>query len=154
MVMRTGCGVQRLSTKGTALLLFAYLLVPINVVRAQVQTGSVIGVARDESAAILPGVTVTLTSAAAPTRPLTTVTDTLGTYRFPSVAPGVYRLTITLEGFATYLETDLQVAVASTVERDVALKASQLAETITVTGRAPVVDATKVAVTANIPAVL
>ena len=50
-------------------------------VRAQFNR-SVIGVARDESAAVLPGVTVTLTSAAAPTRPLSTVTDALGTYRF------------------------------------------------------------------------
>src|ERR1700730_16771943 len=108
MVMRSGCGFQRLFAKGVAALLFAYLLVPGGAVRAQVQTGSVIGVARDESAAVLPGVTGMLTSAAAPPRPLSTVTDALGTYRFPSVVPGLYRLTITLEGFATYLEMDLQ----------------------------------------------
>jgi len=44
--------------------------------------------------------------------------------------------------------------VAATVERDVALKPSQLSETITVNGRAPIVDSTKVAVTANIPSTL
>jgi hypothetical protein len=133
---------------------FVYLLAPGEVIHGQVQTGTVVGVARDESNAVLPGVTVTLTSPAAPTRPLSTVTDAEGTYRFTSLAPGIYRLTVTLEGFATYVETDLQVAVAATVEREVALKPSQLAETITVTGRAPIVDGTKVAVTANIPAVL
>jgi hypothetical protein len=154
MVIRRCSGSRRLFAKAVVMLLFTYLLIQGQVVRAQVQTGSVTGLVKDESTAVLPGVTVTLTPPASASPPISVVTDGEGRYRFPSVPPGVYRLAIALDGFATYVETDLQVAVASTVALDVALKPSQVEETITVSGRAPVVDATKVAVTANIPAAL
>jgi hypothetical protein len=142
-----------LASSATALL-FACTLLAGETLRAQVQTGSVVGTVKDESSAVLPGVTVTLAPSGSARTPITVVTDTVGYYRFPSIAPGTYRLTVMLDGFATYLETDLQVDVAATAERNVSLKPSQVSETITVSGQAPVVDATKVAVTANIPAVL
>jgi len=44
-------------------------------VEAQVLTGNIIGVVRDESRAILPGVTVTVSSPALPGGPATTVTN-------------------------------------------------------------------------------
>jgi hypothetical protein len=139
---------------GLIALVCATLWTSGNSLEAQVQTGSVVGSVKDDSNGVLPGVTVTLAPSAAKSTPVTVVTDEVGYYRFPAVGPGTYKLTVMLEGFATYLETDLQVAVAATIERDVTLKPSQLAETITVSGRAPVVDVAKVAVTANIPAVL
>src|SRR5579862_6285342 len=141
---------RRLCGASAGVVLAAAALLLGDVVHAQVQTGSVIGVAKDESGGVLPGVSVTLASPDSP--PLTVVTDEAGRYRFPSVSPGMYTLTITLDGFSTYIEKDVQVPVAGTIERGVSLKPSQLEETITVSGRAPVVDATKVAVTANIPA--
>jgi Carboxypeptidase regulatory-like domain len=144
---------RRLFARSAVVLLFTCLLASGDVVRAQVQTGTVTGLVKDQSSAITPGVSVTLTSPVAlPGGPVTTVTDTEGRYRFPEVPPGVYTVTVMLDGFATYVEKDVAVAVAGTVELDVALKPSQVSETITVTGQAPVVDPTKVAVTASVPA--
>jgi hypothetical protein len=154
MATRNGNYVLRFVASSAVALLFAYVLTSGDTLSAQVQTGSVIGTVKDESSAVLPGVTITLASSGSARIPITVVTDAVGLYRFAAVPPGTYKLTITLEGFATYLETDLQVGVAATVERNVSLKPSQVSETITVTGQAPVVDSTKVAVTANIPAVL
>ena len=67
---------------GIALLLFAFA------VEAQISTGSIIGVVRDESNAVLPGVSVTLTSDVLPGGPATEVTNAQGEYRFARLAPG------------------------------------------------------------------
>src|SRR4030095_14282893 len=76
-------------------------------VEAQVLTGNVIGIVTDESRAVLPGVTATLTSSALQGRPREGITDEQGRYRFTSLPPGTYTLTLTLSGFATYQEEDL-----------------------------------------------
>src|SRR5690348_9946469 len=67
------------------LLVVAALAVPAF---AQEQRGSIEGVVRDSSGAVLPGATV---EAKAPTGAvLSTVSDAVGVYRFPSLAPGTY----------------------------------------------------------------
>src|SRR5262245_53494119 len=76
---------------------------------AQVTTGNIIGVARDESNALLPGVTATLVSPALPGGPLTSVTNGQGEYRFSGLQPGSYALKLEMQGFATYEEIDLRV---------------------------------------------
>src|SRR5947208_16066207 len=60
---------------------------------AQEQRGTIEGVVKDTSGAVLPGVTVEARSAAGAV--LTTVTDGTGTYRFPSVLPGTYEVSAT-----------------------------------------------------------
>ena len=52
---------------------------------------------------------------------------------------------MTLTGFKTYIEHDLQVTVNGTVERNVALPVASVEETITVSGQSPVVDTRQVA---------
>ena len=61
-------------------------------------TGSISGEVKDEQGGVLPGVTVTATSPAAPGA-LTAVTNEAGIYRFPAVPPGAYALTYELAGF-------------------------------------------------------
>jgi hypothetical protein len=129
-----------------ALLLFAFAA------EAQLLTGSIIGTVRDESNAILPGVTVTLTSPVMPGGPVTEVTNAQGEYRFTRLAPGSYELKVSLPGFGTYQETDLRVAVGGTTERAVTLKLGAVTETITVSGESPVVDTRKSGITNNIAA--
>ena len=67
---------------------------------AQRTTGTIIGSVTDESGAVLPGVTVTLSGVAAQGKPVD-ATGPTGAYRFPSLAPGTYTLTFALAGFAT-----------------------------------------------------
>ena len=119
---------------------------------AQVSTGSIIGIVRDESNAVLPGVTVVLTSQLMPGGPATEVTNAQGEYRFTRLAPGSYELKVSLPGFGTYQETDLRVAVGGTTERAVTLKLGAVTETITVSGESPVVDTRKSGITNNIAA--
>ena len=65
---------------------------------AQEQRGSIEGIVKDASGAVLPGVTVTATAASG--AKLEAVTDAEGVFRFPSVAPAVYTVAANLTGFS------------------------------------------------------
>jgi hypothetical protein len=70
-------------------------------VRASAQaTGSVTGTVSDDTGGILPGVSVTLTSAGSQTLS-ETVTDATGTYRFDNVPAGAAEVTFRLINFST-----------------------------------------------------
>ncbi len=107
---------------------------------AQVLPGTMIGVVRDESGAVLPGATVTVTSPALPGGPVSVVTGTQGEYRVTGLVPGTYALSIALQGFGTYNESDLRVTVGGTTERNVRLPLATVQENVTVTGASPLVD--------------
>jgi outer membrane receptor protein involved in Fe transport len=115
---------------------------------AQRTTGDLRGVVSDNTGGVLPGVTVTLTGPGVPGTP-TTVTNETGVYRFPSLPPGIYSLTFELAGFATLRREQLTVALGGTTDINVAMQLSTQQETITVTGEAPVVDATTTQVSTN-----
>ena len=118
---------------------------------AQITTGNIIGIVHDESGAVLPGVTVTVSSEGLP--PQTTITNERGEYRFIRLQPGMYALAVELPGFSQYEETDLRVLAAGTIERIVALKVASVAAEITVSGQAPVVDVRTAGIQNSIPAV-
>jgi len=101
---------------------------------------SLVGVARDTSGAVLPGVTVEASSPALIEKVRSVVTDAQGAYRIVDLRPGPYTVTFTLPGFQTFRRTgiELRAEFAATVDAELALGA--LEETITVTGEAPLVD--------------
>src|SRR5687767_1990858 len=92
-----------------ALLLLAALAVPA---LAQDQRGSIEGVVRDASGAVLPGATVDAQSNVGPVA--TTISDGSGVYRFPSLAPGNYKVTANLQGFVAREVVDVRVALGQT----------------------------------------
>jgi hypothetical protein len=116
---------------------------------AQRTTGAIVGTVTDESGAVLPGVTVTLSGAGVAGTP-TTVTGETGTYRFPQLPPGEYNLSIALQGFATVSRERVIVPLGETVEIPVQLKVSTLQETVTVTGASPVVNTASAEVSTNL----
>ena len=65
---------------------------------AQEQRGSILGVVKDASGAVLPGVTVEARSPSV-VGVRSTVTDDQGIYRFPALPPGTYQVTANLQGF-------------------------------------------------------
>jgi hypothetical protein len=134
-----------------AILVIVGLLALVGAAHAQILTGRIIGAVRDESGAVLPGVTVTLTSPALPAGPQTVVTNERGEYRFTELTPGSYDLEASLQGFTKYHEAGLQVVVSGTIERIVGLKVGALEETITVSGESPMVDPRRVGTSVNIP---
>ena len=93
------------------LLMCAVLLVAASAA-AQVQTGSIVGVATDPSNAVLPGVTVSLSGERLIGGVQTQVTDATGTYRFDRLPPGAYTVKFELPGFKTVTRDGIQISVA------------------------------------------
>jgi hypothetical protein len=120
-------------------------------VHAQILRGRIVGTVRDESGAVVPGVTITLTSPALPGGPSTAVTDAKGEYRLTELTPGVYALHAELSGFATYQEDGLRVGANATLERHVRLRVAAVEETISVSGATPIVDARQTALSIALP---
>src|SRR5690242_6925752 len=89
--------------------LFVLFALPLPAL-AQTTTGVIRGTVTDESGAVLPGVTVTIRSRAVPGAP-TTVTNESGVFRFPTLPPGSYDVTVELQGFATQTQTGVPVAL-------------------------------------------
>ncbi len=97
---------------------FASLAVALFVVvasaHAQTGDGSLRGYAKDEQGAVLPGVTMTATSAALLT-PVIGVTDNGGYYRLLNLPPGTYTITAELAGFASYRREGIIMRAGTTL---------------------------------------
>src|SRR5436190_9022267 len=78
---------------------------------AQVQTGSILVRAVDEQGAMVPGVSITITSPVLVAGSMSAVTDAGGVYRFPSLVPGTYTIKLELAGFRTLQRENLVVLV-------------------------------------------
>ena len=130
---------MRVRLSAAVLILIAGLVVATKPVLAQQTTGEVVGSVKDESGGVLPGVTVSIKG---PTIVGTrsAVTNETGFYRFPALPPGTYTLTFALSGFSTLNREGIRVRLGATQEENAALKISQLAEEVTVTGEASVID--------------
>ena len=115
----------------------ATLLVLFTVnVFAQIQSGNIYGqvIAKDGSA--LPGVTVTLSGIGAPQ---TFVTDTDGHFRFINLSPGAYQIKAELAGYGAATRQGVRVSIGSNADVTMTLNPS-VAESITVTAEAPLLD--------------
>jgi hypothetical protein len=116
------------------------------------QLGTMAGVVKDPSGAVLPGVTVEVTSPALIEKLRTVVTDGSGQYRIVNLPPGTYAATFTLTGFSTVKHDGVEVSVAVNAQVNAEMKVGAVAETITVTGETPVVDIQSAAQTRSVTA--
>src|SRR6266851_5583759 len=105
---------------------------------AQEQRGSIEGVVKDTTGAVLPGATVEARSAAGAV--LSTTTNGSGVYRFPSVLPGTFEISASLQSFKPEKVPDILVALGQVKKVDFTLKPASLTEVVTVTAESPVVD--------------
>jgi hypothetical protein len=114
---------------------------------AQLRTGNIYGKITDGENP-LPGVNVTLTSSNL--APLTTTTNVLGIFRFPSLSPGSnYALKAELQGFKSSTKTDIVVSIGVNAEINLQMEQGMLQEQITVIAKTPVVDSKKTTVATN-----
>ncbi|MBF8301326.1 MAG: TonB dep Rec protein [Acidobacteria bacterium] len=109
-------------------------------IAGQAQEASIIGQVTDASGAVLPGVTVMATSPALQVPQVTDVTNERGEYRLTPLPIGTYAVQYELQGFGTLRRQDIRLTTGFTARVDVALNVGALAESITVSGAAPVVD--------------
>src|SRR5437762_8140359 len=121
------------------LLIAAVSLSPISS-RAQTASGTIAGIVRDTSGAVIPGVTVEASSPALIEKARSVVTDTQGLYRVVDLRPGTYAVTFTLPGFATFKRDGIELTTGFTAQVNADMKVGTVAETITVSGEASVVD--------------
>src|SRR5437667_4907689 len=101
---------------------------------------SITGVAQDTSGAVVPGVTVGTASPALIEKVRSVVTDGTGQYKVVDLRPGTYSVTFTLTGFNAFKRDGIELAGSFTATVNAELRVGAVAETVTVTGDAPVVD--------------
>ncbi len=127
------------------------LLVVAATAAAQERTGSIAGTIKDSSGGILPGVTIQATSPSL-VGTQTAISDAQGNYRFPSLTPGVYEVTATLQGFTASRAREVRLAIGQALKIDLALSLATLTESVTVTAEIPIIDVKQNAATASITA--
>jgi len=130
---------MRKAKLGVFLFFFAFLA---GILAAQdtLQTGNISGTVIDAEENALPGVTITITSAALLKGTASTTTSSMGTFRFSFLSPGSYEMTFTLSGFKTIKKTGVEISIRKTTSMRVTMEVSALEESVTVIGESPVVD--------------
>lgn len=101
---------------------------------------SLTGTVRDSSGAVLPGVTVEASSPVLIEKVRSAVTDGSGQYRIVDLRPGAYVVTFTLTGFAPVKREGIDLTGSFTATINADLQVGSIAETLTVSGAAPIVD--------------
>ena len=108
---------------------------------AQTVLGRVAGSVLDASGGVLPGATITLTNVAT-NQVSTAVSSETGTFRFPQVPAGTYKIVIELEGFKTATFNQVIVNVGTEYSLTAKLELGQLSETVEVVAGVSLVKTT------------
>src|SRR5689334_22306873 len=119
------------------------LVVSVSSAWAQNQTGEIFGKVTDESGAVLPGATVTITSPVL-LQPLTATTSETGSFQFSRLDVGTYTVKFELLGFKSIVKEGIQITVGFNANVSTQLGVTALQETVTVTGQSPIVDTKEV----------
>ncbi|MBI4454352.1 MAG: carboxypeptidase regulatory-like domain-containing protein [Acidobacteria bacterium] len=116
---------------------------------AQTATATISGSVRDETSAVLPGVSVTV-------RHLDTgasraiVTDDSGRYHLPNLSLGSYEVQAELAGFQTSVRSGITLSVGQEAVLDFVMRVGEISEKVMVTGEAALVETTSSAVRATV----
>jgi hypothetical protein len=116
-------------------------------VTAQAQEATVNGTITDMTGGVLPGVTVTALHSATGNS-FVGVTDERGAYRIP-VRVGMYRLALDLTGFSSVART-VEVLLGQTLTINLQMETAGVQESVTVTGEAPLIQASDSTLAGNI----
>src|SRR6266571_2146579 len=114
----------------------AFTLLPA-IVSAQ---SAIIGVVKDSSGGVLPGVTVEAGSPALIEKVRAVATDAQGRYAIVDLRPGMYKVTFTVQGFNTFVQDRIELPSNFTVTVNADLHVGGVEESVTVAGQSPVVD--------------
>ncbi|PYU97242.1 MAG: hypothetical protein DMG08_00010 [Acidobacteria bacterium] len=129
-------------TDRTKLFLFSFLLmttlIPATAL-GQAYSGSLTGVIKDPSGAVVPAAEVKLTDANKGYS-LDVKSDELGRYLLRSLPPGTYRLSIVASGFRAYVQQGIVLDVGQNASIDVALQLGEQSDTVQVSGEAPLLQ--------------
>jgi hypothetical protein len=122
-----------------ALLLCTALCFLPSPAQAQSET-AIAGTVTDTTGAIMPGVTIEVSSPALIEGVRAAVTDGQGRYNVTNLRPGTYTVTFTLAGFSIVKREGIVLNAGFTAPVNAQMKVGSLEETVTVTGASPTVD--------------
>ena len=111
------------------LLLLAFNLAP-NIALAQAPTGIILGTVVDESGAVVPNATITITNKATGV-PRTATTNVDGTFSAPALPSGQYEVRVEVQGFRTVIR-EAQVEAGTSTTVNLALSVGTSKEVVTV----------------------
>jgi len=99
------------------------------------QNSTITGTVVDKEGAAIAGANLVLTNTATGNSD-STDSNGAGVFTFPALNVGTYKLTVTANGFQTYVQTGLQVNVSQTLRTDVTLTIGAVSQTVTVAAQA------------------
>src|SRR5579864_5578065 len=131
---------QMISHPRTRLLIFlGVLIMAAPTALSQTESATVSGRVTDASGSVVPGTEVQLQSTERGTSQQA-LSNQAGIFSFPSVQPGQYHMTIRKTGFRQIEFVGLVVNVQDHIEKNFQLQVGSVAESVTVTGGAPLVN--------------
>jgi hypothetical protein len=107
---------------------------------AGAQTSTIAGQVTDTSGAVLPGVTVEVSSPALIEKVRSATTDGNGRFSIVQLRPGVYTVEFALPGFSTVRRENVELTSDFTATIDAEMRVGAVEETITVAAESPIVD--------------
>src|SRR5260370_36034797 len=106
----------------------------------QSDTGTITGIVRDSSAAVIARVKITVTDIGANAEVFSATTDAAGRYTAPALRPADYVLTAEAPGFKKDVRRGLNLQVNQGAVGDFTLEVGQVTEVLEVNAAAPLSD--------------
>lgn len=131
--------------------LISLLLAAGMVVMGQERFGELNGTAADQTGAVLPNVSVTITNKAT-NRVYTTKTVSDGTYVVRDLEPGRYTVQFELSGFSKFQVPEIQILSGKVLKVDASMTVGSTEQSVQVTEAAPLIDTATTMVAHNITA--
>src|SRR4051812_305929 len=129
-------------------LVLALALLPALAFGQRTTTGTVAGKIIDASGAVVPGVTISVSSPEALGQ-FSAVTDAQGLYRVTNLPPATYDIRAELTGFHTIIRKET-VRLNAVTEVNFTMAIGSVAETVTVSGESPIVDPERAGLSVNL----
>ena len=133
-----GLGISRWGGRCTALITF---LLCASLGMAQLDTGTISGVVRDQSGGAIPGVAVTIRNTETGIA-RNTQTNAAGRYEAVALPVGSYEISAALSGFQTLVRSGINITVGRNAVVDMTLQVGEVTQSVTVTGEASFVETT------------
>ena len=137
MVRGTGIRLRSFGRFVTAIVVLIAL--PTSLVFAQTSTATILGVLKDTTGALIPGVSITIKHTdTGQTR--TAISSETGDYNVPLLPVGAYELTTAMPGFKQDVRQGINLIVGQEAVINLTLEVGAAAEQVTVTEEAPLVN--------------